>query len=147
MAQTLVGLFHSQSDAQGAVQELTEAGIAREDVGYAEAGADFDALVKHGIPDEMASHLVTALHRGDAVVSVQVSDAQMTTVSTVFTRHNAADVKTSGLSAEAIARGQEEMAHLAPGPHEPLHFGDRSVRTQVSEDPISEVNPFQETRP
>jgi hypothetical protein len=147
MAQTLVGLFHSQGDAQGAVQELTEAGIAREDVGYAEAGADFDALVKYGIPDEVAPHFATALRRGDAVVSVQVSDAQMTSVGAVFTRHNAADVKTSGLSAEAIARGQEEMAHIAPGPHEPLHFGNTGTRTQVSEDPISEVNPFQETRP
>jgi len=147
MAQTLTGLFRSLDDAQGAVQDLTDAGVAREDIGHAEAGADFDALVKGGIPDEMASHFATALHRGGAVVSVQVADAHLSAVGEIFGRHNAAEVKTSGLSEAAIKRGQEEMAHIAPGPHEPLHFGDRSVRTQVSEDPISEVNPFQETRP
>lgn len=147
MAQTLTGLFGSQSDAQAAVQDLTGAGIAREDIGYAEAGANADVLTRHGIPQELADHFARALHRGGAVVSVPVADAHLTAVREIFGRHNAAEVKTTGLSEEAIRRGQEEMAQLTPGPHDPLHFGVRATQTQVSEDPISEVNPFQERLP
>lgn len=51
------------------------------------------------------------------------------------------------ISAEARARAQEEFADLAPGPSDPLHFGPDGVTTQLGEDPISEVNPFQESRP
>lgn len=51
------------------------------------------------------------------------------------------------ISEEARARAQEEFAGLAPGGSDPLHFGPDGVTTQVDEDPISEVNPFQESRP
>ncbi len=52
-----------------------------------------------------------------------------------------------GISAEARERAQEEFAGLAPGPADPLNFGNGGVTTQTDEDPISEVNPFQESRP
>ncbi len=48
---------------------------------------------------------------------------------------------------EARERAQEEFAELTPGPADPLHFGPDGVTTQLNEDPISEVNPFQESRP
>ncbi len=51
------------------------------------------------------------------------------------------------ISEEARERAQEEFAGLAPGPTDPLHFGAGGVTTQLNEDPISEVNPFQESRP
>lgn len=51
------------------------------------------------------------------------------------------------ISEEARERAQEEFAGLAPGPSDPLHFGAGGVATQIDEDPISEVNPFQESRP
>ena len=51
------------------------------------------------------------------------------------------------ISAEARERAQEEFAGLAPGGSDPLHFGPDGVTTQTSEDPISEVSPFQESRP
>lgn len=51
------------------------------------------------------------------------------------------------ISAEARKRAQEELSHLAPGPSNPLHFGGEGAKTQLDEDPISEVNPFQESRP
>lgn len=51
------------------------------------------------------------------------------------------------ISEEARERAQEEFAGLAPGPSDPLHFGGGGVKTQLDEDPISEVNPFQESRP
>ena len=52
-----------------------------------------------------------------------------------------------GISAEAREHAQEEFAGLAPGGSDPLHFGPDGVTTQLDEDPISEVNPFQESRP
>ncbi len=51
------------------------------------------------------------------------------------------------ISEEARERAQEEFAGIAPGPTDPLHFGPDDLTTQLSEDPISEVNPFQESRP
>ncbi len=51
------------------------------------------------------------------------------------------------ISEEARERAQEEFAGLAPAGSDPLHFGSDGVTTQVDEDPISEVNPFQESRP
>ena len=51
------------------------------------------------------------------------------------------------ISAEARERAQEEFTQLAPGPSDPLNFGSGGVTTQTDEDPISEVNPFQESRP
>ncbi len=51
------------------------------------------------------------------------------------------------MSQTARDRAQKELSHLAPGPPEPLHFGDEGQRTQTDEDPISEVNPFQERLP
>ena len=51
------------------------------------------------------------------------------------------------LSPEARERAQEEFSHLAPGPADPLHFTPDGVHTQLDDDPISEVNPFQETLP
>ena len=51
------------------------------------------------------------------------------------------------ISAEARQRAEEEFAALAPGPSDPLHFGPDGVQTQLTEDPISEVNPFQESSP
>jgi hypothetical protein len=51
------------------------------------------------------------------------------------------------ISEEARERAQEEFVHLAPGPSDPLHFGGEGAKTQLDEDPISEVNPFQESRP
>ena len=51
------------------------------------------------------------------------------------------------ISEEARERAQEEFAGLAPAGSDPLHFGPDGVTTQVDEDPISEVNPFQESRP
>jgi hypothetical protein len=54
---------------------------------------------------------------------------------------------TESISGEARERAQEEFSHLTPGPSDPLHFGNGGVKTQLDEDPISEVNPFQESRP
>lgn len=51
------------------------------------------------------------------------------------------------ISEEARERAQEEFSHLTPGPSDPLHFGGEGAKTQLDEDPISEVNPFQESRP
>ena len=51
------------------------------------------------------------------------------------------------ISGEARERAQEEFAGLAPAGSDPLHFGSGGVTTQVDEDPISEVSPFQESRP
>ncbi len=47
----------------------------------------------------------------------------------------------------ALANAQDELDTLAPGPAEPLHFGHRSVTTQLDEDPISETLPFRESLP
>lgn len=47
----------------------------------------------------------------------------------------------------ALAHAQSELSTLAPGPAEPLHFGHRSVTTQLDEDPISETLPFRESLP
>lgn len=52
-----------------------------------------------------------------------------------------------GISPEAQERAQEEFSHLAPGPSDPLHFSREGTKTQLDEDPISEVNPFQESLP
>ena len=51
------------------------------------------------------------------------------------------------IGGDALERAQEEFSHLAPGPSDPLRFGDEGQKTQLDEDPISEVNPFQEDRP
>lgn len=51
------------------------------------------------------------------------------------------------ISAEARERAQEEFTGIAPAGSDPLHFGSDGVTTQTDEDPISEVNPFQESRP
>ena len=52
------------------------------------------------------------------------------------------------ISAEARERAQEEFAHLTPGPSDPLQLGGGGgTGTQLDEDPISEVSPFQESRP
>ncbi len=51
------------------------------------------------------------------------------------------------ISEEARELAQEEFAGLAPAGSDPLHFGPDGVTTQLNEDPISEVNPFQESRP
>jgi len=51
------------------------------------------------------------------------------------------------ISEEAREHALEEFAHLTPGPTDPLHFGGEGAKTQLDEDPISEVNPFQESRP
>ncbi len=50
------------------------------------------------------------------------------------------------LTPEAKERAQEEFSHLAPGPSEPLHFGDAGARTELDEDPISEGGSSRETR-
>lgn len=47
----------------------------------------------------------------------------------------------------ALAHAREELSTLAPGSAEPLHFGHRSVTTQLDEDPISETLPFRESLP
>ena len=52
-----------------------------------------------------------------------------------------------GITGEARERAQAEFSQLAPGPSDPLHFGPDGVTTQLDEDPISEVNPFQESLP
>jgi hypothetical protein len=52
-----------------------------------------------------------------------------------------------GMSPDARARAEDELAHVEPGPSEPLRFGDEGARTQLDEDPISEVEPFREGRP
>lgn len=52
-----------------------------------------------------------------------------------------------GMDPAAKARAQEELSHIEPGPSEPLRFGDEGIKTQLDEDPISEVNPFQERLP
>ena len=68
-------------------------------------------------------------------------------------RTHAGDAQATGqevgqnISPEAQQRAEEEFATLAPGPSDPLHFGPDGVQTQLTEDPISEVNPFQESRP
>ena len=51
------------------------------------------------------------------------------------------------ISEEARERAQEEFADLGPGGSDPLHFGTGGATTQTNEDPISEVNPFQESLP
>ena len=51
------------------------------------------------------------------------------------------------ISEEARERAQKEFADLAPGGSDPMHFGTGRVTTQTDEDPISEVNPFQESLP
>ncbi len=39
---------------------------------------------------------------------------------------------------EARERAEEELDALAPGPRDPLHFGQEGVTTDVGEDPISD---------
>jgi hypothetical protein len=50
------------------------------------------------------------------------------------------------LTPEAQQRAQEEFSHLAPGPSEPLHFGDEGILTELEEDPISEGGSSRESR-
>jgi hypothetical protein len=50
------------------------------------------------------------------------------------------------LTPEAQERAQEEFSHLAPGPSEPLHFGEEGARTELDEDPISEGGSSRESR-
>ena len=204
MAQTLVGLFRSSDDAHGAVQELTGAGFAPEDVGLiapgdlgsdvaAGAGAGalaggatgllltavafaipgvgpviaagtlaglgtltgagvglaagglIGALVKHGVPKDLAPHYEEGVRRGGSVVTVRTEDVSR--VSEIFRRHGAVEMEAEGVSAEALRRGHEELEHIAPGPSGTLRFGDEGAHTQVGEDPISEIAVGRETRP
>ncbi len=47
----------------------------------------------------------------------------------------------------ALTNAKNELSHLAPGPSEPLRFGDEGIQTQLEEEPISEVAPFRESLP
>ena len=206
MAQTVVGLFPSIDDAHRAVQELTDAGFAADDIGLiapqdkgsdvaAGAGAGalvggatgflltavafaipgvgpvmaagtmaglsaltgaglgvfagglVGALVHHGVPEDLAPHYEEGVRKGGTVVTARTETGRASEISAIFGRNHAAEVEATGLSAEALRRGHGELSHLEPAGSEPLRFGDEGQKTQLSEDPISEVSPFQETRP
>ena len=206
MAQTLVGLFHGIDEAHAAIQELTNAGFAPEDVGLiapedrgsdvaAGAGAGalvggaaglllatvafaipgigpvlaagtlaglgtltgagvglaagglIGALVHHGVPADLAPHYEEGLRHGGAVVTVRTAGDIEGRILDIFRRHGAAEVEATGISAAALRRGHEELMHIAPAGSEPLHFGAGGAKTQVEEDPISEIGVGRESRP
>ncbi len=120
---------------------LTGAGLG------AVAGGLVGALVHHGVPEDLAPHYEEGVRRGGTVVTAQAEADRESVIAGIFQRNHAAEVETTGLSAEAMRRGREELAHLEPAGSEPLRFGDEGAKTQLNEDPISEVSPFQETRP
>ncbi len=206
MAQTLVGLFRSIDDAHQAVQELTEAGFAPEDIGLiaphdresdvaAGAGAGalvggatgllltavafaipgvgpviaagtmaglstltgaslgvvagglVGALVQHGVPEDLAPHYEEGVRKGGTVVTTRTETDRESEILALFRRHNAVEVEAAGLSAEALRRGHEELSHIESAGAEPLRFGDEGPKTQIGEDPISEIAVGRETRP
>ena len=111
------------------------------------AGGLIGALVRHGVPADLAPHYEEGLRHGGAVVTVRTSGDDERRILEIFRRHGAAEVEATGISAAALRRGHEELQHIAPAGSEPLRFGDEGVRTQVGEDPISEIAVGRETRP
>ncbi len=111
------------------------------------AGGLIGALVQHGVPEELAPHYEEGIRRGGSVVVVRTAGDREDSVSEIFRQNQAVEVETTGLSAEALRRGHDELQQIETSDAQPLRFGDEGTRTQVEEDPISEVAPFRESRP
>ena len=120
--------------------------LAGAGVGLA-AGGLIGALVHHGVPEDLAPHYEEGLRRGGAVVTVRMAGDTEGRIQEIFRRHGAAEVEATGISAAALRRGHEELMHIAPAGSEPLRFGDEGPKTQLGEDPISEIAIGRESRP
>ncbi len=92
---TLVCLFHTQDNAQAAMNDLRQAGIAQSGmtlIGGPNAPADAlekSELASLGMPDKDYDHLKDGVRDGGLVVAVTTDAGNSDTVEDIFAKHSA----------------------------------------------------------
>lgn len=92
---TLVCLFHHRDNAQAAMNDLRQAGVAQSAmtlIGGPDAPADAlekSELASLGMPDKDYDHLKDGIRDGGLVVAVSTEDAKSDLVEDIFAKHSA----------------------------------------------------------
>lgn len=95
------------------------------------AGGVIGALVHVGVPLDLAPRYAEGVRQGGTVVTVHADAGQADAVRALFARCSAA------VEPPAEFHDIPDSEKISGTP---LHFGPSGVRTQVGEDPISEIN-------
>lgn len=110
---TLVCLFHTQDNAQAAMNDLRQAGIAQSGItliGGPNAPADAlekSELASLGMPDKDYDHLKDGIRDGGLVVAVTTDAGNSDTVEDIFAKHSAKKID------EASKTGADQYAAAA----------------------------------
>ena len=110
---TLVCLFHTQDNAQAAMNDLRQAGIAQSGItliGGPNAPADAlekSELASLGMPDKDYDHLKDGIRDGGLVVAVTTDAGNSDTVEDIFAKHSAKKID------EASKTGADQYADAA----------------------------------
>ena len=129
---TLVCLFHHPDQAQAAVRDLLEKGIAQSSVstvnGNEENDSARDAVLRFGVPERDSNHLLESLRDGGVLVAVAAEAGQVSAVESVFSKHSAKlidEVDTEDYGSAAVPAADEAAA--IPIVQEELAVGKRTV--------------------
>lgn len=161
MAKSVVGLFESTRDAQGAMQELERAGFETSNISFVQQtinGLD-RSLVSAGIPEHDASIYAEGVQQGGALIVLQaLPNADATRAAEILDRYNVVDIDTRGghtheatIDRTATRTGSGYTNQYDGGEvkipiiQEELHVGKREVEsggvrvnTRVEEVPVNE---------
>jgi uncharacterized protein (TIGR02271 family) len=161
MAKSVVGLFESTRDAQGAMQELERAGFDGSNISFvqqASSGLD-QSLVGAGIPEHDASIYAEGIQQGGALIILQaLPNADATRAAEILDRYNVVDIdarrghthqatsdRTTTRTGSGYTNQYDGSEAKIPIIQEELHVGKREVEgggvrvnTRVEEAPVSE---------
>lgn len=168
MAKNVVGLFDSISDAQGAVQDLSQAGFTSNNVTFIQrASSQLHGIFGQlGIPqNDAATYLEGVQNGGGLIVVQQLGDDDADRVVDILNRHNLVDTSNRSHSSRQVSGGTMQDIEVStstsststrsnrydggemviPIIEEEIHVGKREVEgggvrveTTIEELPVSE---------
>jgi len=149
MARTVVGLFESRNDAQGAMSDLQSAGFGGNNVSYItnSSGGLAGMLGNAGIPQEDASIYASGVEQGGGLIVAQaLQDADAEQVASILDRYNVVDISQRGQISQQTTTTRESFRSsgatqtrntnayeggdmVVPIVEEEIHVGKREVES------------------
>lgn len=156
MANTIVTLFDSATDAQNLVSELTKAGFDKTRINTLTGSSNDNiptTLTSANVPQEQAQFYAEGVRRGGTLVTLSVEDSEVDRAVEVLDRHNpvditerAAQLRSSGFSDFNMDQATTSNDVAIPVVEEELRVGKRQVErggvrlySRVTERPVEET--------